>query len=122
MVLLGLAILRESGEIESNLLIVFLVGFIVGFYGELSKFRTAMKSKINLLDSCKYSSFLSEEEGGAKCACSVCLCEYESDSKVVVICCGHLFHEHCLLDWLKLKKECPLCRLNIEEYYGEGNI
>lgn len=26
--------------------------------------------------------------------------------------CGHIYHEDCIIEWLKLKKNCPNCRLN----------
>jgi hypothetical protein len=28
--------------------------------------------------------------------------------------CRHLFHECCIKNWVVIKKECPICRLNFE--------
>lgn len=31
--------------------------------------------------------------------------------------CGHWFHEHCLLEWLRRARRCPLCRLDLHAAY-----
>lgn len=30
--------------------------------------------------------------------------------------CMHKFHASCLLDWMRVKLECPLCRKQIPQY------
>ena len=43
--------------------------------------------------------------------CSIC---YESlDKYACKINCNHIFHKHCLKEWLKNSKTCPICRTNI---------
>lgn len=44
-------------------------------------------------------------------ACSICLDEYEPDSRLAETSwCGHSFHEDCLKQWLNQSRGCPLCR------------
>uniref|UniRef100_A0A7S2EMV2 RING-type domain-containing protein n=1 Tax=Trieres chinensis TaxID=1514140 RepID=A0A7S2EMV2_TRICV len=49
-------------------------------------------------------------------ACHICLCEYELGQEV---ChsrydrCNHVFHKHCLLQWLLKHDDCPCCRRNL---------
>ncbi|XP_041479605.1 E3 ubiquitin-protein ligase TRAIP-like [Lytechinus variegatus] len=42
--------------------------------------------------------------------CSICSDYFESDQTVVSCPCGHVFHEHCLLQWLESSTTCPQCR------------
>ncbi|CAN6571411.1 unnamed protein product [Malus baccata var. baccata] len=43
--------------------------------------------------------------------CSVCLTEFEPESEINRLSCGHIFHQHCLEKWLNYWNiTCPLCR------------
>ncbi|XP_030843105.1 E3 ubiquitin-protein ligase TRAIP [Strongylocentrotus purpuratus] len=42
--------------------------------------------------------------------CSICADYFESDQTCVSCPCGHVFHEHCLLQWLETSTTCPQCR------------
>ena len=43
--------------------------------------------------------------------CSVCLTEFEPESKINHLSCGHIFHQNCLEKWLNYWNiTCPLCR------------
>ncbi|XP_054798657.1 probable E3 ubiquitin-protein ligase XERICO [Prosopis cineraria] len=43
--------------------------------------------------------------------CSVCLTEFEPESEINRLSCGHLFHKDCLEKWLAYWNiTCPLCR------------
>jgi hypothetical protein len=45
--------------------------------------------------------------------CSICLTTFGEDRDQIVRFCGekpHLFHEKCLVNWLKRSETCPLCR------------
>ena len=46
--------------------------------------------------------------------CSICLSEFEKDSKVSLISCNHLFHNECIKEWSMYKQNCPICRKKIE--------
>lgn len=43
-----------------------------------------------------------------------------NDNKEIIVTidktCNHSFHKDCLVEWLKIKKECPLCRNKIFLY------
>jgi len=42
--------------------------------------------------------------------CSICLKNYQTKDFVRITQCSHKFHDSCLKSWLKVKKECPICR------------
>ncbi|KAH0669371.1 hypothetical protein KY285_023529 [Solanum tuberosum] len=47
--------------------------------------------------------------------CTVCMQCFESSSSVGAkqVACGHVFHSHCLINWLSLHNSCPLCRFQV---------
>jgi len=50
--------------------------------------------------------------------CSICFDFFAPTHQVINLDCHafkHIFHWHCLLDWLKRQRSCPLCRKPI--YY-----
>lgn len=42
--------------------------------------------------------------------CSICLNEFENDSVISVLNCGHIFHYDCIEPWVKKHPTCPMCR------------
>lgn len=48
--------------------------------------------------------------------CSICLENFCADSEIVQLPCGHLYHETCILEWLKAKFTCPFCRKEYSLY------
>ena len=34
--------------------------------------------------------------------------------------CGHVFHEECLKNWIKVRLKCPNCNKSLEPDYGRG--
>ncbi|OAQ31424.1 hypothetical protein K457DRAFT_136322 [Linnemannia elongata AG-77] len=57
-----------------------------------------------------------EDEQDAVCA--ICLCEYEDDEELRKMRCTHYFHKECVDEWLRLHRNCPLCKRDIEELAG----
>ena len=54
-----------------------------------------------------------------KCAivddeCNICLGEYLSGQKIIVLSCGHKYHQNCLHKWFQRKKICPICKIDIQ--------
>ncbi|KAJ4885019.1 RING/U-box superfamily protein [Raphanus sativus] len=45
--------------------------------------------------------------------CTVCLDDFEPKETVMLTPCKHMFHEECIVQWLKTKGQCPLCRFVI---------
>lgn len=47
--------------------------------------------------------------------CPVCLAEMEEGTLVKEMPCRHLYHKNCLLEWLRTKNSCPVCRVVLPE-------
>ena len=46
--------------------------------------------------------------------CSICLCELDKDEKVSSLPCSHLYHEECIMSYLKdYHRICPVCRTEV---------
>ena len=56
--------------------------------------------------------FLEKHKENVECA--ICKEEFQLDNIVVEIKCGHIFNEECILEWLKLHNNCPVCRVEYE--------
>lgn len=46
--------------------------------------------------------------------CKICADMFKVEEKAKSLYCGHLFHEICLIPWLKMKNSCPVCRKTID--------
>jgi len=56
--------------------------------------------------------------------CNICLNEQISDSenienKLIFVKCGHMFHKHCISEWLLQKNTCPCCREILKQISNE---
>lgn len=48
--------------------------------------------------------------------CSVCLDGFgESENVSLMVMCGHIFHEKCIMDWVNAKYCCPNCKFEIKK-------
>ena len=45
--------------------------------------------------------------------CTICLDDFIVGENVVLCPCGHCYHKKCLKNWLRVKSECPLCKVGI---------
>jgi len=70
----------------------------------------ASEEQINKLPRRAYDGPTSGDDAGQ---CSICLDNYKVGDEVRQLPCKHEFHMSCVDHWLKLKKDCPLCRSNI---------
>jgi len=48
-------------------------------------------------------------------SCTVCIADFEESDGIRMLPCTHIYHIACIDDWLKRKKNCPMCRKSIEE-------
>jgi len=46
--------------------------------------------------------------------CSISGEDFEEIMPIILLKCGHFFKRDSLLDWLKIRRVCPLCRKNIQ--------
>jgi len=53
-------------------------------------------------------------------SCPVCLSDVEVGSVVRTMPCGHEYHETCLLEWLRTKNSCPVCRVTLPTIEGSS--
>lgn len=54
--------------------------------------------------------------------CTICLSEFENEEDVRRLPCMHLFHSECVDQWLTTNKQCPICRVDIEEQLKEFGV
>ncbi|WCJ30615.1 RING/U-box superfamily protein [Euphorbia peplus] len=54
-----------------------------------------------------------KEEDGKRCA--ICLEDFEIREMVMMTPCNHMFHEECIVPWVKSHGQCPVCRASIWE-------
>ena len=61
-------------------------------------------------------------------SCSICMDSYNNEEMLrQVPKCEHIFHDECLIEWLKTKQQCPNCNLELTrdkllEYYDEAAL
>lgn len=53
------------------------------------------------------------DEDGKRCA--ICLDDFEPRQEVVLTPCDHMFHEDCIVPWVKSQGQCPVCRSQFGE-------
>jgi hypothetical protein len=62
------------------------------------------------------SSSLPERFSSARDECCICLDGYHSGETICLALnteCNHVFHQECVLEWLKNHSQCPLCRVDL---------
>lgn len=49
--------------------------------------------------------------------CVICMEDFKKDDIVLQLKCNlkHIFHRDCILDWVKVKLACPVCRAAIQQ-------
>lgn len=75
----------------------------------------ASDTDINRLPTRSFNSAdsMGAVENGDRPSCVVCMNDFENGDELRVLPCKHEFHLQCVDRWLKVKKECPLCRGDI---------
>ena len=51
----------------------------------------------------------SEEQNNELENCPICL-DFQNCDSIIMECCNKLIHSYCLMEWLKRRNNCPLCR------------
>ena len=54
--------------------------------------------------------------------CPICILEFSEDENIICLPCntGHIFHDHCIGEWVKRNNNCPLCKYEITKETIEG--
>ncbi|XP_062021092.1 uncharacterized protein LOC133737574 [Rosa rugosa] len=47
--------------------------------------------------------------------CTICLEDFEPKEEVMLTPCNHMFHEECIVPWVKSNGRCPVCRYGISD-------
>lgn len=56
-----------------------------------------------------------EDKNNYDVKCTICLDEFEDESNISLPECRHIFHTDCIKEWVRYKKECPVCRNEIKK-------
>ncbi len=46
-------------------------------------------------------------------SCSICLQNFNDNETLKLLNCNHKFHKNCIDEWIKINKNCPICRENL---------
>ena len=72
---------------------------------------------LNKLKQFKMSEKYCKKEGEGKLElpnCCICIEEIAIGQKTILLPCGHMFHNDCIVTWLKKNNTCPMCRFEIK--------
>eukprot|EP00475_Leptophrys_vorax_P008840 TRINITY_DN1576_c0_g1_i1.p1 TRINITY_DN1576_c0_g1~~TRINITY_DN1576_c0_g1_i1.p1 ORF type:complete len:296 (+),score=57.82 TRINITY_DN1576_c0_g1_i1:172-1059(+) len=73
----------------------------------------ASDNDIRNLPTKRYDPEEMRDAEGDRTTCVVCMADFERGEELRVLPCSHEFHTQCVDRWLKVKKDCPLCRRDI---------
>uniref|UniRef100_A0A7N2R7R7 RING-type E3 ubiquitin transferase n=1 Tax=Quercus lobata TaxID=97700 RepID=A0A7N2R7R7_QUELO len=73
------------------------------------KLIRATKSSIEALEKVT----LQQDELDSVATCVICTQEFEAGLEVTRMPCSHVYHEECIVKWLKRSNVCPLCRYSM---------
>ena len=74
-----------------------------------AKLIPATKSSIEALEKVT----LQQDELDSVAACVICTQEFVAGLEVTRMPCSHVYHEECIVKWLKRSNVCPLCRYSM---------
>ncbi|BBG99310.1 RING/U-box superfamily protein [Prunus dulcis] len=82
---------------------------------EIYKPFRRLSQKVNLYyrDTVVNANEMENDENSKRCA--VCLEDFEPRQEVMLTPCRHMFHEECIVPWVKSNGHCPVCRFAICE-------
>lgn len=53
--------------------------------------------------------------------CSICYDGFQTNQTLSLLPCGHYYHPICVQNWFKTQVNCPICRVDLLEYYSDSN-
>jgi len=96
-----------STDVEFFVLIILAMFVIRLFVSYMLKCIRVMRTRTNTKG---YTASMTCE------TCTICLDDFELKERVKILECKHIFHTHCIEDWMKVKRKCPNCNNDIEDY------
>ncbi|EXC17828.1 E3 ubiquitin-protein ligase RING1-like protein [Morus notabilis] len=75
--------------------------------------KPAAKSAVKALERFIYDGVSDDDE--SKLGCAVCMEEVVTGSLMIRMPCSHMFHQNCILKWLKKTHTCPICRFDLSK-------
>ncbi|KAG9304390.1 hypothetical protein G9A89_019952 [Geosiphon pyriformis] len=78
------------------------------------KFKFGKKEKQSIQTSPTVPQFLTIDNK-EDAACCICLASYEDGEDLRHLWCSHHFHKECVDVWLRLNRQCPMCRVDVVE-------
>ncbi|XP_071732203.1 E3 ubiquitin ligase BIG BROTHER-related-like [Rutidosis leptorrhynchoides] len=77
--------------------------------------RGVSASRISQLPTSKYRSrlFSKNKKKEENFSCVICQTEFSFGERLITLPCLHQYHSKCISDWLKLKKNCPICQKEV---------
>ena len=45
--------------------------------------------------------------------CVICYEDFKNNDNIIYLPCFHFFHQNCIINWIKKKPSCPLCKIKI---------
>jgi hypothetical protein len=69
---------------------------------------------IEALPTRKFEASGAEGKTGEETRCQICMEDFEEGDDLRTLPCFHLFHSHCVDQWLKVNSICPICRHKLE--------
>jgi hypothetical protein len=124
--LLNSTSINVSTKNEKGFFLKDLIKIIKDLYEEIyeEEAKTASEKTYQLEKLCldcvfnqsSLESYVSVNKNKSTEECPICYNDFNEDSKVGVLRCGHTFHHKCISEWISYDgKNCPLCRTKIKE-------
>ncbi|XP_024977479.1 E3 ubiquitin ligase BIG BROTHER-like isoform X4 [Cynara cardunculus var. scolymus] len=74
--------------------------------------RGLSESHISRLPTSIYTSRMFSKNKEEK-LCVVCQENFKFGKRLITLPCSHQYHSECIIDWLKIKKICPMCQKEV---------
>jgi E3 ubiquitin-protein ligase RNF115/126 len=100
----------EDGNMEN--IINYLMRNDTNRYGNPPASKSAIEA-LERIVCCEENIQSLQKDMGCDNSCSVCKDDFEINQKLIYVPCKHIFHEECLLPWLKERNSCPTCRYEL---------
>ena len=99
---------------------IFVCAFCIIKKNEQDKQKANLKIKDLLLNAAAFR--INPNTYEANDDCPICMEPFEREQNIICLPCnnGHVFHDHCIGEWVKRNNCCPLCKAEITKEAIEG--